>query len=78
MAVFVLVCGSSFNSRTTTNGKCLLFFSQGCLQSESGENAFGINFCVVLMVFAIVQQTCSLALFCMGAVVILVLKQHST
>jgi hypothetical protein len=27
-------------SRTTTSGGFLLFFSQGCLQSESGEDGF--------------------------------------
>jgi hypothetical protein len=36
------------------------------------------NFWVCSVVSAIVPQECSLALFCMGAVAILVLKQHST
>jgi hypothetical protein len=78
MAVFVLVYGSSFKSRTTTNGKSCCSSPRGACNQKAVKMAFGINFCVVSMVFAIVRQLCNLALFCMDAIAILVLKQHST
>jgi hypothetical protein len=39
--------------------------------------AVGPDFCGCGMVFAIAAQLCSLAPLCMGAIAILVLKQHS-
>ena len=35
------------------------------------------DFCVCSVVYGIVPQVCCLALFCMGAAAIVVLKQHS-